>query len=44
MYNKTHIPYENYMIEKCEEYGWDWKKANKHFQEIVKNKLGIKNE
>ena len=38
MYNKSHIPHEKYMIDKCEEYGWDWKKVDKHFQELVKKR------
>ena len=42
MYNKKHIPYEKYMIGRCEEYGWSWKMIEKQFEEILKKRGLIK--
>ena len=36
MYNKNHIPYEDYLIKKCDEYGWDFKKVETYFQSKIK--------
>ncbi len=42
MFNKKHIPHEDYLIKKCDEYEWDWKKIINHFEELArKNKIEV---
>ena len=38
MFNKNHIPYEEYLIRKCDEYGWSWRKVEDCFRKLVLKK------
>lgn len=45
MFNKNHIPNEEYLKKKCAEYGWSWDKLEAYFQNKTKPmKQKLKNE